>query len=205
MRERLMNEKQGELTSALLDGELDRDGQLHALSGIFDGGPEALARFGRYRLIGDTMRGEATVPAGSVAQRVHSALRDEPVVLAPPRRSAPRWLRPVAGLAVAASVAAAAVVVAPQLLNGSNQGADAVQLALTTPQITMAPQPVAAGPAAIRTTQVDSSSDAAHWQTATQDMQARLNRLLIEHNEFGGHTGINGPVPHIGFVSYGGR
>ena len=32
-----------------------------------------------------------------------------------------------------------------------------------------------------------------------------LNRLVIEHHEFGGRTGINGPVPHIGLVSYGSR
>jgi hypothetical protein len=36
-------------------------------------------------------------------------------------------------------------------------------------------------------------------------MAERLNRLVIEHHEFGGRTGINGPVAHIGLVNYAGR
>ena len=43
------------------------------------------------------------------------------------------------------------------------------------------------------------------WQALNQDLENRLNRLVIEHHEFGGRTGINGPVPHIGLVSYGTR
>jgi hypothetical protein len=43
------------------------------------------------------------------------------------------------------------------------------------------------------------------WQALNQDLENRLNRLVIEHHEFGGRTGVNGPVPHIGLVSYGSR
>jgi hypothetical protein len=37
------------------------------------------------------------------------------------------------------------------------------------------------------------------------ELQARLNRLVIEHHEFSGRTGIYGPVSHIGLVNYEGR
>ena len=94
-----MNDKQSELTSALLDGELDPDAQQRAISAVLGAGQQELDRFGRYRLMGDVMRGES---ATSVAERVHQALIDEPVVLAPPARRPRQWLRPVAGLAVSA-------------------------------------------------------------------------------------------------------
>ncbi|MGB5671402.1 MAG: RseA family anti-sigma factor, partial [Sedimenticolaceae bacterium] len=111
-----MNEQQGELTSSLLDGELSRDAQQRVVTTMLGAAHDEMDRFGRYRLIGDVIRGESGVLAVSVADRVHEALDEEPVVLAPRRLMPRQWLRPVAGLAVAASVAAAAVVVAPQLM-----------------------------------------------------------------------------------------
>lgn len=201
-----MNDEQVELTSSLLDGELDSAGQARAISAILDGGDEELERFGRYRLIGDVMRGESAVLATSVAQRVHQALRDEPVVLAPPRRHNPGWLRPLAGLAVAASVAAAAVVVAPQLLTQSEQQAPPIQVTAGLSQPAMTPLMVAAGPAARPDLPMaGTTGTGAHWQALDPGLEERLNRLVIEHQEFAGRTGINGPVPHIGFVSYDAR
>jgi len=200
-----MNEKQAELTSALLDGELDRDGQSRAVEAVLAAGPEVLQRFGRYRLIGDVMRGESAVLASSVADRVRQALRDEPVILAPQQRPTPRWLRPVAGMAVAASVAVGAVLVAPQLLTQTGQPASSVQVATNMPQPTIAPTLVAAGPAQDLANPVAVAATEERWQRLDRDLEDRLSRLVIEHNEFGGRTGINGPVPHIGFVSYDGR
>lgn len=195
-----MNDTQRELTSALLDGELNREGQLRMVSGLLESGREGLDRFGRYRLIGDVMRGESAVLATSLAQRVRASLADEPVVLAP-RRQPPRWLRPVAGLAVAASVATAAVVVAPQLIAPQGDGPPPAQTVAALPPPAVAPTLVATGPAA-RSGQADSGPQ---WKTLDRELEDRLNRLVIEHNEFSGRTGINGPVPHLGFVSYEAR
>jgi len=200
-----MNEKQAELTSALLDGELDRDGQSRAVEAVLAAGPETLQRFGRYRLIGDVMRGESAILASSVADRVRQALRDEPVVLAPRQRPTPRWLRPVAGMAVAASVAVGAVLVAPQLLTQTGQPASSLQVAANSSQPTITPSLVAAGPARDLANPLTVAATDDRWQTLDRDLEDRLSRLVIEHNEFGGRTGINGPVPHIGFVSYDGR
>jgi sigma-E factor negative regulatory protein RseA len=199
-----MNDKQSELTSTLLDGELDPDAQQRAISAILGAGQQELDRFGRYRLMGDVMRGESFASASTVAERVHRALIDEPVVLAPPARPAKRWLRPVAGLAVAASVAMAAVLVAPQLMTQSGGHGGAVQVA-NVPQVTAAPMLVAAGSGANTQPLSRTEQGEMRWQALNQDLENRLNRLVIEHHEFGGRTGVNGPVPHIGLVSYGSR
>lgn len=201
-----MTEKHGDLTSALLDGELDRDSQLRAVSEILSAGAEELERFGRYRLIGDVMRGESSVLAASVAGRVNVALRDEPVVLAPPPKQARRWVRPLGGLAVAASVATLAVVVAPQMFTRATPEAQPVNLAADVSPAAIAPQLLAAGTAA--NTAIGSGEPAqvpTRWQALDPALEERLNRLVIEHHEFGGRTGINGPVPHIGLVGYDAR
>lgn len=193
-----MNQKTTDLTSALLDGELDPETEQRAITALLDSGPDEVARFARYHLMGDVIRGESSVLATSVAGKVQQALVDEPVVLAPRPRRSPQWLRPVAGLAVAASVASAAILVAPQLMTTPDAGPESVQVAAQQPRTAAAPVLVAA-----RQTPVP--SETARWHALDKDLEARLNRLVIEHQEFGGRTGINGPVPHIGLVSYGTR
>ena len=193
-----MNKKTTDLTSALLDGELDPETQQRVISKMLDSDTDEVGRFARYRLIGDVIRGESSVLATPVAHRVHQALAQEPVVLAPrPLRSA-RWLRPVAGVAVAASVAAAAISLAPQLTTTPGAGSESMQVAAKQPRIATAPVLVAAR-------QPAAPAETARWHALNEDLETRLNQLVIEHQEFGGRTGVNGPVPHIGLVSYGTR
>jgi sigma-E factor negative regulatory protein RseA len=99
-----------EQLSACLDGELP-EGELDLLLKQVGRDPKARASLGRYALIGEALRGQRPVaaPAG-FAQRVSVAIEIEaaPAQVERPMR-APRWLRPVAGFAVAAGVAAVAV------------------------------------------------------------------------------------------------
>jgi sigma-E factor negative regulatory protein RseA len=201
-----MNVKQAELTSALLDGELDGVSQDRVVTSLLEGDGEARASFARYRLIGDTLRGESSVNAASVASAVSAALQDEPAILAPPRARPSRWLRPVAGAALAASVAAVAIVIAPGMMTPPNEASSPLVVA-QEPEARMAPTLVAAGPA-IRSQAAGSGPGdvaAERWQALDPELQARLNRLVIEHHEFSGRTGISGPVSHIGLVNYEGR
>lgn len=196
-----MNEHQAEQLSALLDGELGPAQTDQVARQLATADREVLETFGRYRLIGDTMRGEADIVAVDIAERVRSRLADEPTVLAP-RRRLPGWMRPAAGVAIAASVAAAAVFVAPQLVQappGAGDGGIQQLVQVTAPAI--APTLVAGGPAALPTAE-RSRTPVGNWRALNDDVQQRLNRLVIEHQEFGGRSGINGPVPHIGLVSY---
>lgn len=194
-----------EQMSALLDGELDRDAQDRAVSRLTEGDDEILDRFGRYRMIGDILRGETAAVPDSVAMRVHQALLDEPTILSP-RPSRSRWLKPVAGLAVAASVAVVAVAVAPSFLQQPGTTGQDTIVASTTVQPLAAP---AASTVRVNASQRDSQLAQARapqrWQTLDEQFGAQLNRLVIEHHEFGGRTGINGPVAHIGLVNYAGR
>jgi len=199
-----MNEINSELTSALVDGELDDAARQQILSAMTGPDREELERFGRYCLIGEAIRGEASPLGVSVADKVRESLADDPVVLAPPRRKQRPWLRPVAGFAVAASVAVVAVLVAPRLMTEPGVDAEPVQVAADLARPVTRPVLVAAGAESPQGT-TGKQPDGARWQGLTPELENRLNRLVIEHHEFGGRTGINGPVPHIGLASYGSR
>jgi sigma-E factor negative regulatory protein RseA len=198
------NTTTGELISALLDGELDRSPQQTAVFTSLAADEEERQRFGRYRLIGDVMRGESAVLALQVSAQVQEALKVEPVTLAP-RRRAQQWLRPAAGLAVAASVAALAVVLAPQLLTSSEESAQPMQLVAAGPGQAAPPPSLVAATAPADNRPPGATRAGARWQALNTDLEERLNRLVIEHHEFGGRTGIHGPVPHIVFANYGER
>jgi negative regulator of sigma E activity len=73
------------------------------------------ARWGRYAVIGATIRAEGGVRLnGEVARRVNAAISKEPNFAVRPvarrsDRAASKWLRPLAGLGVAAGVAALSI------------------------------------------------------------------------------------------------
>ena len=144
--------------------------------------------------------------AVSIAGRVHDSLADEPVVLAPQRRKQRPWLKPVAGIAVAASVAVVAILAAPGLMTQQGGDVEPLQLAADTGRQVPAGKPVLVVAGTDQSPLPAAQTTAtARWQGLTPELEERLNRLVIEHHEFGGRTGINGPVPHIGLVSYGSR
>jgi sigma-E factor negative regulatory protein RseA len=107
-----MSEQIREQVSAFLDGELPSSETELLLKRLMRDA-ELRESFGRYALIGESMRGTASVPVTrSFAARVNGAIDGEPATAAPPavRVRANRWWRPFAGAAVAAGVAAVAVV-----------------------------------------------------------------------------------------------
>jgi sigma-E factor negative regulatory protein RseA len=111
-----MSEQIREQVSAFLDGELpDSETELLLKRLIRDA--ELRDSFGRYALIGESLRG--ATPGGlskGFAARVNRAIDGEPVVAIPHamRAGSRRWWRPMAGAAVAAGVAAVAVVALQQ-------------------------------------------------------------------------------------------
>ena len=200
-----MNKIEGELISALLDGEIEPEAHRNTVSRLIDAGPEALDSYGRYRLIGDLMRDETALVV-SVADEVHAALRDEPTVLVPQPPSPLRWLRPLGGVALAASVAAGAIFIAPKIVPSFLPDMQVVAVAPELPRTVVAPQLVVSKPpqpTAINVERARSpTTGTPRWRALDADLETRLNRLVIEHHEFAGRTGVNGPVPHISVVSY---
>lgn len=202
-----MTDQNLEQLSALLDGELDRHEQDRAVSRLAADDPDGLDRLGRYRLMGDVMRGESAVVATEIRERVNNALQDEPTVLAP-RGSSSRWFRPAAGVAIAASVALAAVVIAPRFLQqpGALEAQPSIVAASAPNEPSSRLVAVDAGPQPVYGLNPGQPpATTGQWQTLDERLAERLNRLVIEHNEFGGRTGVNGPVAHIGLVNYAGR
>jgi len=106
-----------EQLSACLDGELP-EAELDLLLKQVGRNPEMRACLGRYALIGETLRSRAAIVApADFSKRVAAAIEAEPAFSSVPRPAhagaasrAAQWLRPAAGFAVAAGVAAVAIL-----------------------------------------------------------------------------------------------
>jgi sigma-E factor negative regulatory protein RseA len=111
-----MSEQIREQVSAFLDGELpDTETELLLKRLTRDG--ELRESFGRYALIGEALRGAGSqILTRGFASRVNLAIDGEPAQATPhaqPARAS-RWWRPLAGVTVAAGVAAVAIVALQQ-------------------------------------------------------------------------------------------
>ncbi len=106
-----MSDEIHEQLSALIDDELS-DVEQPLLLGRLQRDPELRERLGRYQLIGEVMRGVADIATLGVANRVQRVLQQDTEGQAPymPKREGLNWWKPVAGFAVAASVALVAVL-----------------------------------------------------------------------------------------------
>ena len=179
-----MNDGEKERVSALLDGELPA-GEAGRVLGTVSAHEELRGAWDRYHLIGDVMRGEAARPGSrGIADVVAERIRQEPTVLSPPVRTTfrpPRWLRPAAGGALAASVAVAAVLLAPSIVPGP--GLDS---------------PVAQAP--VPATQV--GGDGTRWRHLDPEAESDLNRYLVDHGEYVAPGAVHRVLPYASFVSY---
>lgn len=111
-----MSEQIREQISAFLDGELPSS-ETELLLKRLTRDCELRQSFGRYALIGETLRGSSqTRLSRSFAARLNRAIDGEPVApgVAGVRVHPSRWWKPIAGTAVAAGVAAMAVVALQQ-------------------------------------------------------------------------------------------
>jgi sigma-E factor negative regulatory protein RseA len=112
-----MSDQIREQVSAFLDGELP-DTETELLLKRLTRDPELRDSFGRYALIGESLRGGGNVRLSrGFHARVNRAIDGEPVAAGshhPPPARRGSWWRPFAGAAVAAGVAAVAVVALQQ-------------------------------------------------------------------------------------------
>jgi sigma-E factor negative regulatory protein RseA len=111
-----MSEQIREQVSAFLDGEL-ANSETELLLKRLTRDPELRESFGRYALIGESLRGGThTRLSRGFPERVNRAIDGEPLVADPAtvRGRSAFWWRPFAGAAVAAGVAAIAVVALQQ-------------------------------------------------------------------------------------------
>jgi len=173
-----MNKESLEHLSSLMDGEMSRETGLFVTRRL-SSDDELSATWTRYHLIRDCLKqpgGGAAVPDFSM--RVQQALTDEPIRQAAPGR--PAWLRPVAGFAIAASVALVAIVaVNPQGQPGPQTGAETV---VNTPF---------------------SSPNTINTAPASQPVSfsPQLNSYLLRHNQLARTAGRQGFVSFVPMMS----
>ena len=185
-----MTEQELERLSALVDDELSQDEISLEIKKLSSNSPNR-ELWSRYHLIGDAMRGEAgSLHDSGLAQAISRRLEDEPVVLAPAaiKRPGHGRKRTYTGLAVAASLAAVAVVLAPQMINP--EGSEAPQQNIAATQ-----QP--------DTQTLYVAEDGTRWELLKKPkVESRLNAYLVNHQEMSPSSNIKGIMPFATFVSY---
>jgi sigma-E factor negative regulatory protein RseA len=185
-----MTEQELERLSALVDDEMPENeipGEINKLIK----NQASQDTWSHYHLIGDAMRSElGHLHNIDLASLISQRLETEPVVLAPraPKRSAPTRRHAITGLAVAASLTAVAVVLAPQMINpGSSE---------------TSPQTVASNQVADQKT-VYVVQDGTRWEMLKKPkVESRLNAYLVNHQDLSPSSNIKGIMPFATFVSY---
>lgn len=174
-----------EQLSAFLDGELP-EAETTLLLKRLERDDDLKGTLSRYSLIGAVMRSEDDMPAArNVAARVSAALALEPSLVASARG---RWVRPVAGLAVAASVALATVLLLPQWLG--TPGGDGA--AMTMAAVPQASPPVATTAEVVPVVMAAADDEPAITYTtppapvepAGKLPSAQLAAYLVAHSEY---------------------
>jgi sigma-E factor negative regulatory protein RseA len=179
-----MSEQIREQVSAFLDGELPNS-ETELLLKRLTRDAELRESFGRYALIGEALRGTsaANLTTGFAA-RVNHAIDGEPAVPHAPVAGSGerRWWRPLAGVGVAASVAAVAIVALQQraISPTLRSGAPAVA------------QNAAAAHEPISYT-VPASSGAPRSSVA----QARLTNYVFAHSRYSSGLGQRGVLADL--------
>jgi sigma-E factor negative regulatory protein RseA len=195
-----MSEQIREQVSAFLDGELPGTETELLLKRLTRDG-ELRESFGRYALIGEALRGSGSqILTKGFASRVNLAIDGEPVTaqVAVSAVRARRWWRPLAGVSVAAGVAAVAIVALQQraISPGLNASAPstAQNLAANAPApagaaIARNQSPVqgGGGPREALSYTVPASSDA-----AAAIAPARLTNYVFAHSKYSSGLGQRG-------------
>lgn len=173
-----MSEQIREQISALLDGELPEAEQRLLLERL-ERDPALRMHWSRYQLISDAVH--QTLPPQidlGFAERVMAALDEQPEHHREPAGRLARAVKPLAGLAVAASVAVVAVL-AVQQARTPDSGQGGVQMAANQP----------------------TPATAARADAPAQNGE-RLNAYLVNHSEYAASGGMPGMSPYVRIVGY---
>lgn len=186
------HESKLEAISALVDGEAGPGG-LDAVAELAANADARLA-WGRYHLISDCLRGQLPRHVDpAIAARVAAVLRSEPTVLAPVPAARAAWVRPLAGLAVAASVAAMAIF-------AIRTDRNAVEAA--SPPVASVPHVQSDVQGQVRLAAGNAANGPARAQPAPGRMNARLNRYLVNYNEYRNNAAVQGMIPYVRIVAH---
>ena len=184
-----MSKESLEHLSSLVDGELSRDAGSFLTRRLFSD-EETCEKWERYHLIRDCIRqpGSKHVVTG-LSTRMSPSLDAEEIPAVSTWRTN-RWLKPVSGLAIAASDAMVAIVVSarqPGLTPGE----------LDTAAVAPASQPFVS-PNTLARSPVSQAASFAPTQTSNSN---RLNAYLLRHNQMARTAGRQGFVSFVPIVA----
>lgn len=188
-----MTDKVGEQLSSWMDGELPEE-EVPLLLKRLEEDRELRLRLQRYQLVRDALKGGLPdmIDYG-MADQVDAEIRNEAIAFeegsAVPEERGNRWSRPLAGAAIAASVAAIAVI--------------GVQIASTPTGSSLTGVPQQAVIQVPTSTQpVQRASFGNGWEVSDPEVARRLNDLLIIHNEHAATTSMQSVPPHVRIVGF---
>ncbi len=174
-----MTERHNERISALVDDEI-RDIEAEFLVRRLAGDEDAKDCWERYHLIGDAMRNHLPpVVDSDFASRVMAAIDEEPALERLPSGRTVHLLKPVAGVAVAASVAVMAIV-GVQWINEETGAVNTVASSRDAYE----------------------RMPATHWDRQGPVVETRLNTFLVNHNEHASMNRVQGLMPYGRIISY---
>lgn len=181
-----MSDEIREQLSALVDDELS-DVEQPLLLGRMQRDAELRECLGRYQLIGEVMRGITDTTTLGVADRVRRVLQHEVGGQVPdtPKQEGFKWWKPVAGFAVAASVALVAVLTVSSVRETAT---DAV------PELASSSN--SAGVPAVARVNDD------QWDRIEPGIDKRLSGYLVNHNEYAASRGVQGVMPYVRIVGF---
>lgn len=192
-----MSEQIREQISAFLDGELPTAEQRLLLERMARD-PALRTQWSRYQLISDSLR-KALPPSIDLglADRVMAELESVPEHHGAARTSLLRAVKPLAGLAVAASVAVVAVL-AVQQTRAPEPGT--VQVATNPMANPMANLAVMPGPEAY--SRVQDTQWTSQGEVQPPQVRSQLNEYLVNHSEYAASGGMPGMLPYVRVVGY---
>ncbi|WP_018953841.1 sigma-E factor negative regulatory protein [Thioalkalivibrio sulfidiphilus] len=196
-----MTATKNERLSALVDDEADSF-EVRRLVDELGKHPEDLAQWGRYHLIGDAIRGglSRSAPA-DFASRVSALIEQEPALTGVPHQASRGLLKPVAGVAMAASVAVAVLVGVMNVGGTPDNSLPAPVLADRSAPNQLAAQgirPVAEAERSVAISSVPVSREAPRL-SRLETPDARLNSFIVNHAE---HAAGQGLMPVVRVVGY---
>jgi len=197
-----MSDKPTEKLSALVDGELGARSAAEAIDVLLESN-ELQVHWSRYHLVRDVLRHKVYPDAGGkLCERVRRCLADEPRYFPRHRLLSWRWretLRPLAGVALAATVAVVAILA----VRGPGQLPDQPKTA-RAPSARVAASSAPAILPVSTTTQGEFRPEALRrlqWNSTEPAVVDRLTGYLVDYNE---HVGgpMTGMHPYARIVGY---
>lgn len=155
---------------------------------------ELRSKWARYHLIGDVLRDNLTdVAPAHIADGIRTEIEREPTIFIPQRRRR-SWLKPITGLAIAASIASVAVIGVKRsdvdpALNDATVSANPMQL--PDDQI-----------AKVLEEPITVSLDDINPALGTPHTKRRLNGYLVKFNEQRSSFGVPGVNPYVRIVGF---